>query len=169
MNRLRTWWRPALAVLALVVVSQAGVSVLAHTRRVHGFLTRHLERAFGRSVEVAHFNLLLLPSPQLNADRITIGEDPAFGNEYFLRADHLTAGLRWASLLRGHFEFGTLSLSRPSLILVRNSEGRWNLERWLPPANPSARSYGPALITAANRLNLIDIEDGRVNFKIADF
>ncbi|HXT75075.1 MAG TPA: AsmA family protein [Candidatus Eisenbacteria bacterium] len=168
MNRLRTWWRPALAVLALVVVSQAGVSVLAHTRRVHGFLTRHLERAFGRSVEVAHFNLLLLPSPQLNADRITIGEDPAFGNEYFLRADHLTAGLRWASLLRGHFEFGTLSLSRPSLILVRNSEGRWNLERWLPPANPSARSYGPALITAANRLNLIDIEDGRVNFKIAD-
>jgi hypothetical protein len=167
-NRLRTWWKLALAVLGLVVVSQAGVSALAHTRRVHGFLTRHLERAFGRSVEVAHFNLLLLPSPQLNADRITIGEDSAFGNEYFLRADHLTAGLRWASLLRGHFEFGTLSLSRPSLILVRNFEGRWNLERWLPPANLSARSYGPALITPANRLNRIDIEDGRVNFKIVD-
>jgi hypothetical protein len=168
MNRLRTWWKPALAVVALVVVAQAGVSALAHTPRVHGFLTRHLQRAFGRSVEVAHFNLLLLPSPQLNADRITIGEDPAFGNEYFLRADHLTAGLRWTGLLRGRVEFEALSLTRPSLILVRNLEGRWNLERWLPPTNPSARSYGPAFITAANRLNRIDIEDGRLNFKIMD-
>jgi hypothetical protein len=168
MNRLRTWWKPALAVLALVVVSQAGVSALAHTRRVHRFLTRHLQRAFGRSVEVAHFNVLLLPTPQLNADRVTIGEDPAFGNEYFLRADHLTAGLRWIGLLRGRVEFDALSLTRPSLILVRNMEGRWNLERWLPPANTSARSYGPAFITASNRLNRIDIEDGRINFKIMD-
>ena len=59
-------------------------------------------------------------------------------------------------------------MTRPSLILVRNLEGRWNLERWLPPTNPSARSYGPAFITAANRLNRIDIEDGRLNFKIMD-
>jgi hypothetical protein len=168
MNRLRGWWRPALAVVVLVGVAQLGISVLVRTRSVHGFLTRHLERAFGRPVEVAHFSVLLLPSPQLDADRITIGEDPAFGNEYFLRADHLTAGLRWSGLLRLHFEFGTLSLSRPSLILVRNSEGRWNLERWLPPANASARTYGPPLITAANRLNRLEIDDGRVNFKIVD-
>src|SRR5262249_31444447 len=133
-----------------------------------GFLIRHLERAFGRSVEVGHFNVLLVPSPQLEADRISIGEDPAFGNEYFLRADRLTAGLRWSGFLRAHFEFGTLSLSRPSLILVRNSESRWNLERWLPPPKASARSYGPALITPANRLSRIEIEDGRVNFKIVD-
>ena len=169
MNRLRKWWRPALVLLALVIASQAGVSLLVRTRPVHGFLVEHLERAFGRPVEVAHFNVLLLPSPRLDADRVTIGEDSAFGSEYFLRAEHLTAGLRWTGLLRAHFEFGTLSLSRPSLILVRNHEGRWNLERWLPPANASARAYGPPLIvTAANRLKRIDIDDGRINFKIAD-
>jgi hypothetical protein len=168
MNRLRKWWKPALVLVALVVASQAGVSLLVRTRRVHNFLTEHLERAFGRPVEVAHFNVLLLPSPQLDADRVTIGEDSAFGSEYFLRAEHLTAGLRWTGLLRAHFEFGTLSLSRPSLILVRNTEGRWNLERWLPPAKASARAYGPPLLAvAANRLKRIDIDDGRINFKIA--
>src|SRR5882724_5164671 len=170
MTRLRKWWKPALAVVALVVVSQAGVSALVRTRRVHGFLTRQLERAFGRSVEVAHFNVLLLPSPQVNADRITIGEDPAFGNEYFLRADRLTAGLRWTGLLRAHFEFGTLSLSRPSLILVRDAQGRWNLERWLPPAKTNtivdSHPYGPAVAGAStNRLQRIEFDDGRVNFK----
>jgi AsmA family len=167
-NRLGQWWKSALALVIAVVVAQAGVSLLVATPRVHGFLTRHLERAFGRPVEVTHFSVLLLPSPQLDADRVTIGEDPAFGNEYFLRAEHLTANLRWSGLLRARFEFGTLSLSRPSLILVRNAEGRWNLERWLPPAKTSARTYGPPLITAANRLNRINIEDGRVNFKIVD-
>jgi hypothetical protein len=168
MNRLRKWWRPAVLLLGLVVMTQAGVSLLVRTHGVHGFLTHHLERAFGRPVEVAHFSVLLLPSPQLDADRITIGEDPAFGNEYFLWADHLTAGLRWTGLLRAHFEFGTLSLSRPSLILVRNAEGRWNLERWLPPAKASARTYGPSFAAAANRLNRIDIDDGRINFKVAE-
>jgi AsmA family len=125
-------------------------------------------------VEVRHFSVLLLPSPRLDADQVTIGEDPAFGSEYFLRAEHLSAGLRWMGFLRGHFEFGTLFLSRPSLILVRNAEGRWNLERWLPPAKMIAfngqRVYGPAqsVATPANRLRRIDIEDGRINFKIID-
>ena len=50
----------------------------------------------------------------------------------------MTARLRWLGLLRGHFEFGTMSFTRPSLILVRNTEGHWNLERWLPPARPAA-------------------------------
>jgi len=169
MNRLRKWWKLALVLVALVVAFQAGVSLLVRSRSVHAFLTDRLQRAFGRPVEVAHFNVLLLPTPRLDADRVTIGEDPAFGSEYFLRAERLTAGLRWTGLLRAHFQFGTLSLSRPSLILVRNHEGRWNLERWLPPANASARSYGPPLIvTPANRLSRIDIDDGRINFKTAD-
>ena len=87
------------------------------------------------------------PRLQLYANEVTVGEDPAFGYEYFLRAEHLSAGLRWSGLLRGHFEFGTLSFSRPSLILVRSSRGQWNLERWLPPAKSvSAQTppiYGP--------------------------
>jgi hypothetical protein len=171
MNRLRKWWKPAMAAVVAVIVLQTGVSLLVRTHRVHRYLIAHLERAFGRPVEVGHFNLLLLPSPRLDAERITIGEDPAFGREYFLRAEYLTAGLRWTGLLRGHFQFGTLSLSRPSLILVRNNEGRWNLERWLPPAKSNAganpRVYGPpAPDTPANGLQKIDIDDGRINFKI---
>jgi hypothetical protein len=173
MNRLRKWWKPAMAAVAMVVVLQTGVSLLVRTHRVHRYLVAHLERAFGRPVEVGHFNLLLLPSPRLDAERVTIGEEPAFGREYFLRAEYLTAGLRWTGLLSGHFQFGTLSLGRPSLILVRNKEGRWNLERWLPPAKPNvgdnARVYGPpAPVTPANGLRKIDIDDGRINFKILD-
>src|SRR5947208_397715 len=154
---VRKWWRLALAIVALVVAAQVAASLLERTRRVHNYLVRHLEQSFGRAVEVRHFSVLLLPSPVLDAEQVTIGEDPAFGREYFLHADRLTAGLRWSGFLHGYFEFGTLSLTRPSLILARNDEGSWNLERWLPPTIgstvDSARVYGPQIApSAANHL-----------------
>jgi uncharacterized protein involved in outer membrane biogenesis len=170
MKTVRKWWKLALAILVLLIALQAGVSLLVRTHRLHGYLVAQLERAFGRPVEVGSFDVRILPSPQLHADSVTVGEDPAFGYEYFLRAERMSAGLRWMGLLRGHFEFGTMSMSKPSLILVRNEEGRWNLERWLPPAklNPgqSARVYGPpSPLAPVNRLQKIEIDDGRVNFK----
>ena len=173
MQRVRKWWRLGISIAALLIAAQIGASFAARAHSLHGYLIAQLERAFGRTVEVRHFNILLLPAPVLDAEQVSIGEDPAFGNEYFLRAEHLTAGLRWSGLLRGHFEFGTLSLSRPSLILVRNDEGQWNLERWLPPAKSTlgagSRFYGPRpQQTPSNRLQKIDIDDGRINFKIGD-
>lgn len=132
-----------------------------------------LERTFGRRVEVQSFKLSLFLLPSLDAEGITVGEDPAFGNEYFLRADRLSARLRLVGLLRGRFEFGTLSLERPSLILVKNEEGRWNLERWLPPATMDGgnanKSYGPPVEDVpTNRLAKIEISEGRLNFKLGD-
>ena len=147
MTNLRKSWKVGLTAVLVIVVMQAAVSLVARTHHVHAYLVARLERAFGRPVEVRSFGARILPNLQLYADGVTVGEEPAFGHEYFLRAEHLSAGLRWFGLLRGHFEFGTLSFSKPSLILVRNSQGRWNLEQWLPPAsaNPSqgARVYGP--------------------------
>ena len=173
MTRLQKWWKPALAIVVFVIALQVCVSFLARTHRMHAYLVAHLERAFGRQVEVVSFDARILPSPQLDANGVTVVEDPSFGHEYFLRADRLSAGLRWMGLLRGHFEFGTMSLNKPSLILVRNSEGRWNLERWLPPPKADAvqgtRPYGlPSAVAPVNRLQKIDFDEGRINFKTGD-
>ena len=96
--------------------------------------------SFGRPVDVRYFEFSLLDGARIEAHSVTVSEDPHFGNEYFLRAETLTAGLRWAALFSGRFEFGTLSLQRPSLNLARDAEGHWNIERWLPPA-PSGTSH----------------------------
>ena len=173
MTNLRNSWKIALWVTVILVVAQIAASISVHTPRVRNYLIARLEDAFGRPVQVKHFNIEILPSPRIYAGGVTVGEDPAFGYEYFLRAEHLTAGLRWSGFLRGRFEFGTLSLGQPSLTLVRNSEGRWNLEDWLPPAKRPATVtspvYGPTRApTIANRLEKIEIDDGRINFKKTD-
>jgi hypothetical protein len=172
-NRLRKWWKPGLFVLLALIAIQVGVSLLSRTASAKAFLTRQLELSFGRVVEVREYSLTLFPSPGLEAYAISVGEDPAFGQEYFLRADRLSASLRWTGLLRGRFELGTLRLERPSLILVRNSLGRWNLERWLPATSsevstrPVAQASG-SQATPAHLLQKIDISDGRANFKLGE-
>lgn len=173
MSKLRKWWKTGAAVAAALIALQLAVSFLVRTQRMHTYLIAHLERAFGRPVQVESFGARMFPNPQLFAEGVTVGEDPAFGYEYFLRAEHLNAGLRWSGLLRGHFEFGTLYLSRPSLILVRNSQGQWNLERWLPPAKnastQAAAFYGPpSPAPPVNHLQRIVFDDGRINFKIEE-
>ena len=94
MSHLRKWWKLVLLAAAIVVVVQIAVSVLVRTHRLHNYLIAHLEKAFGRPVQVTHFNIEMLPSPRLYATGVTVGEDPAFGYEYFLRAENLTASLR---------------------------------------------------------------------------
>ena len=173
MSKLRKWRKAGVTAVLAILVLQVAVSLIARTHRMHTYLVAHLERAFGRPVQVESFGARLFPSPQLDADGITVGEDPAFGYEYFLRAEHLSAGLRWFGLLRGHFEFGTLSFSRPSLILVRNFQGQWNLERWLPPAKSSQPAgppiYGPpSPAPPVNHLERIEFDEGRIDFKDQD-
>ena len=173
MARARTFAKWIALVVILLVLVQTGLPYLFRNRRMRAYLLSHLEKSFGRRVEAQGFSMDLLPLPQMEMDGVSIAEDPAFGQEYFLRADKLTAGVRWLGLLRGHFDFGTISLTRPSLILVRNEQGRWNLEGWLPPAPQAAVTsgvvYGPQRgEESANHLRKIEFDEGRVNFKTGD-
>src|SRR5215472_11145991 len=126
------WPKRILALIALLwIVAQSASVAIQHTR-LHRILTSQFETAIGRTVEVGSYHLGLWDGPVIEARSVVVGEDPRFGAEYFLRADSMTVHLRWRSLLSGHLEFGTISLSHPSLNLVRNSSEDWNLAEWLP-------------------------------------
>lgn len=173
MTRLRKIGNWAVLLVVLLVTAQLSVSFALRTRRIHGYLIAHLERTFGRPVQVGEFSAQILPIPRLDMEGVTVVEDPGFGAEYFLRAESMRASLRWMGLLRGQFEFGTMSLTRPSLILVRNVRGQWNLEGWLPPVASKATdghaAYGPQPAEhTSNYLQKIEFEEGRINFKTGD-
>ena len=170
-QRAWTRWlrRVSLFVLALWAVEFASPLVIAHSP-LERWLTQRLQAAFGRPVEVRGYSLSLWSGPALEASSVTVEEDPRFGREYFLRAESLTVRLRLSSLLRGRVELGTLSLSHPSLNLVRNREGDWNLAEWLPrPASASGAVFvGPPAPQRALRFRRIEVNSGRINFKRGD-
>jgi hypothetical protein len=165
-NRFRRWLKVFVALALAMVGLSYGLSRVMASDRVHGYLTPRFEQAFGRKVEVSYYDIRWLPTPGIVAHQVTIGEDPRFGEEYFLRAQSVVASPRWRSLLAGKLELGTLELSQPSLNLVRNADGRWNVENWLPtpqqiaPAKPGEVRPG----RESARLTRIEIDGGRINF-----
>ena len=153
-------------------VVDTGISLLIRHSRLQRKITARLESTFGRQIEVGRYDFSLWGWPTLEGQSVTVGEDPRFGHEYFLHAESLTMRLRWRSLLRGRLEFGTFSLSRPSLNLVRDSNGDWNLAEWLPrPSAPAggAAPVGPPLPPSSPlRFTRIEVDSGRINFKRGD-
>ncbi|MGH9724505.1 MAG: AsmA family protein, partial [Candidatus Acidiferrales bacterium] len=168
------WIRWAKWIVILVAfLWLAGIAsslVIQHTS-LKARLTAHLSAAFGRPVEVGRYDLNFLGGPALEAHSVTVGEDPRFGNEFFLRSQSIAVRLDWHSLLRGHLNLGTLSLAGPSLNLVRNSEGDWNLAEWLPRPAAGTAAAAPAAPTPslrALRFSRIEVDGGRIDFKLGD-
>jgi uncharacterized protein involved in outer membrane biogenesis len=167
------WPKWIFLLLALLWVADAGMSFLIQHTRLRAKLTHRLEVSFGRPVEVGSYQFSLWDGPALEAQSVTVAEDPRFGHEYFLHTDSLTVRLLWSSLLRGRIGLGTLSLTDPSLNLVRDTGGNWNISEWLPPpagsgAQSTPAGIGPRLPGSALSFRRIEITGGRINFKRAD-
>jgi hypothetical protein len=165
-SRHRRRIRVFLIVIAAFLAFDCSLSLLLESGWLHRSLTLRLEAAFGRPVDVSSYSFSLLEGPRLEANYITVGEDPRFGGECFLRADHVAVSPRWSALLRGHFQLGGLSITRPSLNLVRLPDGEWNLESWLP--RPRATSLAPVGYQVSARPARIEVSDGRIDFKEGD-
>lgn len=149
----------ALLVLGLFL-ARPGADRL-RTRIVHS-----ISLALGRQVDVSSVTLRLLPQPGFELENFVVHDDPAFSAEPMLRADEVTAALRVSSLFRGRIEIARLSLTEPSLNLVRNSDGHWNLESLLERAAKT-----PVAPTSKARTEIrpgfpyIEADRGRINFK----
>lgn len=123
--------------------------------------------ALQRQVEIGSVHVRLLPRPGFDLDDFVVHDDPAFSAEPVVRAPEVTASVRLLPLLRGHLEVSRLSLTEPSLNLVRNSEGHWNLESLLEHARQT-----PVAPTNSRRpvgrpaFPYIEADHGRINFKL---
>ncbi|HTZ97926.1 MAG TPA: AsmA family protein [Terriglobales bacterium] len=125
-----------------------------------------ISRGVGLPVEVSYVRIRVLPRPGFDLENFVVHDDPAFGAEPMLRASDVSASLRLRSLLRGRLEIARLSLTEPSLNLVRNSDGHWNLERLLErsaqiqvaPTSKSPSETRPGF-------PYVEASRGRINFK----
>ncbi len=166
MSHARAAKRLALAALALLLAALLAPPFI-NAGRFKGRFVQAMEQSLGRPVTVDQVSLRLLPRPGFDMKNLVVGDDPRFSAEPMLRAEEVTASLRLSSLWRGRLEVARLSLTYPSLNLVRSAEGRWNLEDLLLRAaqTPSAPTARPRP-EARPRFPYIEGDDGRINFKL---
>jgi AsmA family len=123
--------------------------------------------ALGRRVALDSVRLRLLPRPGFDLEGLVIYDDPAFSAEPMIRAQEVSAAIRFRSLLRGRLEIATLSAAEPSINLVRNNEGRWNLASLLERnAQIPAAPTGKRASERRPAFPYLEAGHARVNFKI---
>ncbi len=165
-RRRRLRWSAALAGALLLLTL---LPPLVNANRYQRQVARSMSESLGRPVHLKNVTLHLLPVPGLTLEDLVVSEDPAFGAEPAIRANTVEATLRLSSLWRRRVEFSTVRFVEPTVNLVRNAQGRWNLADVLLHAShvdtaPTAqRRAGPT-----PRFPYIEATGGRVDVKFAD-
>lgn len=156
----------ALFCVLLAILLLTFIPPLLNVSRFQQRIARNISASIGRPVHFSKLSLNLLPFPGFTLDNFVVDEDPAFGSEPVMFAETVRADLRFSSLWR-RAEFSTISLTNPSVNLVRDVNGRWNIEGLLLQAShiqaaPTAQPYaGPA-----RRVPYIEATGARLNLKL---
>jgi hypothetical protein len=162
----RTRARTLLLITAALLIVAWLVPPYFHAGRYRRLLEAGLESKLGRPVELGRVHFRLLPHPGFSIDQVTVKEDPRFGSEPFARMDGLECDLRWRSLWESRLDCARIQLDHPTLNIVRNTQGQWNLRSLFLRSNAVARirSLGPA--TRSPEGFELDVEDARLNFTV---
>jgi len=135
--------------------------------RLRNRIATSIGSALGRRVALDNVRFHLLPRPGFDLEGLVIYDDPSFSAEPMIRAQDVSAAIRFRSLLRGRLEIATLSATEPSINLVRNNQGRWNLASLLErnaqiPAAPTAKG----VYERRPAFPYLEAGNARINFKL---
>ena len=164
--RTRRRWVVTLCVV-LAVVLLVVTPPLLNVNRLKRRIATSISSSLGRPVQLDGVTMHLLPVPGFTLQNFVVSEDPAFGSEPIIRAQVVNVTLRPSSLWRRHVEFSSMTFETPSLNLVRNPAGEWNVQSLLMHAAsvntaPTAqRKAGPE-----PRFPYIEATGARVNVKL---
>jgi autotransporter translocation and assembly factor TamB len=164
----RRYLSNAAVALALLIATAWVAPYFLNAGRYRARLKAGLERSFGRKVTLGHIALHFFPHLGFTVDNVVVDEDSAFGVEPFVRVGRIDCDLQWRSLWSSHLYFGTLRLADPSINLVRNSAGRWNIENLLLKSGIETQSSGSASQGSVPAYLAVEIEGARLNFKFGE-
>ena len=170
-TRILARWGAGVLFLAALIFAPP----LFNVSRLQRHIAASISASLGRPVHMDKVSLHLLPMPGFTLENLVVSEDPTFGSEPTIRAGKVEVTLRPSSLWRRQVELSSIKFevddggSAPNLNLVRNAQGRWNIEGLLMHAAqvgiaPTAqRKPGPE-----PRFPYIEATGGRINVKLGE-
>jgi AsmA protein len=156
----------AIAVALLIVVAVA-LPFLVNVNSFRPEIESNLSSALGRPAKVGNLGLSVF-SGSVEADQLSIADDPKFSPSPFIQAKSLKVGVEMLPLIFGkQLHITHLRIDQPQITLLRGRDGVWNFSSL---GNQSAKSAQPAQAaekkTSGAPANLsvakLDIVDGTV-------
>ncbi len=159
------WILAAVVLIVLLATLPPLLNVNRYQRRVASAIAG----AIGRPVRFDRIELHLLPLPGFTIHNFVVMEDGAFGAEPAMRANTVEARIRFGSLWRRRVEISRIQLQAPTVNLVRNAAGYWNLQGVVKQA-AEVQSAPTAQVRASDtpRFPYVEATEARVNLKLGD-
>ncbi|GEM_PF-2881594 len=131
-----------------------------------------IEKNLNRKVEIGQIGLSLWPGIGVKLKQVRIQDDPSFSQGSFFSAEDLTIRLRLLPLLRRQVEMVSMTLKKPEVVLVENTQGVLNATTIgssnpsspSPPTSPGASSSGPGQLLGLLGLDRLEIKRGKVSY-----
>ncbi len=164
MKRTLRWIGIVVALLLVVVVA---LPFLVNANVFRPALESQLSSALGRQVTLGNLSLALL-SGGVEADDLSVSEDPAFGAMAFLRAKSLQAGVNLMPLIFSkRLEVRSFTVQDPEISLLQNPAGTWNFSSLGqsgadPPPSAPAAELAPTESPLDLSVDLVRISGGHV-------
>ena len=161
---MKTALKVAGIIVALLIVTAIVVPFLVNVNAFRPQIESSLSSALGRPVKVGNLSLSVF-SGSVEADQLSIADDPKFSGAPFIQAKSLQVGVELMPLIFSkQLNVTHLTIERPEMTLLRNREGVWNFSslgnQAAPPAKSAQNTSGaPANVNVAK----LDLTDGTVS------
>ncbi len=150
-------------VVAVIVVILAILPLLIDANSFKPRVQDELTKALGRPVAIGDLDASIY-SGGITAKNITVGEDPAFGQQPFIQAQALKIGVEILPLiLSKKVKIQSLTLQSPEVHLLQDQAGKWNFASL--GGQKDTKSSRPGTETSSGdevSVNKLDIEGGKI-------
>lgn len=135
-------WLGGLIVLVLAAV--VALPFVIDPNQFRPMLETRLTQALGREVKLGNLKLSIL-SGTVEADDLSIAEDPAFGTTPFLKAHSFATQVELSPLIFSRqLNVSGITVDQPEIILIQSTKGNWNVSTLGGAATPKSGEAAPA-------------------------
>lgn len=154
-------------VVALLIVIAIALPFVIDANSFRPQIESNLSSALGRPVKVGNLSLSIL-SGSVEANELSIGDDPKFSTSPFLQAKTLGVGVELMPLIFSkELHVTHLKIDQPAITLLRDREGVWNFssignqagQPTNAPAKTSSGGGAPGNLSVA----LLELKDGKIS------
>jgi AsmA protein len=150
-------------VVAVLIVLIVAIPFLINVNNYRPQIESSLSTALGRTVKVGNLSLSIF-SGSVQADQLSIADDPKFSNTPFVQAKSLKVGVELMPLIFSkQLNITNLGIEHPEINLLRDRDGKWNFSSI---GNQSAQTATPADKSSSSPANVsvakLDVTDGTI-------
>ncbi len=151
-------------VVALLIVVAIALPFLVNVNSFRPQIESNLSSALGRPVKVGNLSLSIF-SGSVEANQLSIADDPKFSSAPFIQAKSLQVGVELMPLIFSkQLNVTHLTIEHPEIALLRDRDGVWNFSSLgNQAAQPAKAAETPASAPANVHVAKLDITDGTIS------